>query len=137
MGNSYGGRAAGGQTARYLYPGHLRRQLAGRGGAICSADLGDRTGEDIDLDGIAVDVTGYMSDGDVLNKNATRPDDVASGYMTDGGLGLYTRRLNRLPDSMAAVRETLHRNASSGQGDADSRRPKCYKQPSPVILRCG
>lgn len=40
-------------------------------------------------------------------------------YMTDGGLGLYTRRLNRLPDSMAAVRETLHRNASSGQGDAD------------------
>lgn len=39
--------------------------------------------------------------------------------MTDGGLGLYTRRLNRLPDSMAAVRETLHRNASSGQGDAD------------------
>lgn len=42
-------------------------------------------------------------------------------YMTDGGLGLYTRRLNRLPDSMAAVRETLHRNtmASSGPGDAD------------------
>uniref|UniRef100_A0A8C3AXU9 Neuron navigator 2 n=1 Tax=Cyclopterus lumpus TaxID=8103 RepID=A0A8C3AXU9_CYCLU len=122
MGNSYGGggRVAGGQTGRYLYPGHLRRQLAGRGGAICSVDLGDRAGEDIDLDGIAVDVTGYMSDGDVLNKNATRPDDVASGYMTDGGLGLYTRRLNRLPDSMAAVRETLHRNTSSGQGDADS-----------------
>ncbi|XP_014833630.1 PREDICTED: neuron navigator 2-like isoform X4 [Poecilia mexicana] len=44
----------------------------------------------------------------------------ADSYMTDGGLGLYTRRLNRLPDSMAAVRETLHRNASSGQGDADS-----------------
>jgi len=74
MGNSYAGRAAGGQTGRYLYPGHLRRQLAGRGGAICSADLGDKTGEDVDLD-----VTGYMSDGDVLNKNATRPDDVASG----------------------------------------------------------
>lgn len=44
---------------------------------------------------------------------------VFCSYMTDGGLGLYTRRLNRLPDSMAAVRETLHRNASSGQGDAD------------------
>ncbi|KAM8894127.1 LOW QUALITY PROTEIN: neuron navigator 2 [Spinachia spinachia] len=117
MGNSYGGRAAGGQAGRYLYPGHLRRQLAGRGGSV---DLGDRAGEDIDLDNIAVDVTGYMSDGDVLTKNAARTDDVASGYMTDGGLGLYTRRLNRLPDSMAAVRETLHRNASSGQGDADS-----------------
>ncbi|XP_054464517.1 neuron navigator 2 [Anoplopoma fimbria] len=120
MGNSYGGRAVGGQAGRYQYPGHLRRQLAGRGGAICSLDLADRAGEDIDLDNIAVDVTGYMSDGDVLSKNAARTDDVASGYMTDGGLGLYTRRLNRLPDSMAAVRETLHRNTSSGQGDADS-----------------
>ncbi|XP_029316072.1 neuron navigator 2 isoform X1 [Cottoperca gobio] len=121
LGNSYGsGRAAGGQGGRYLYPGHLRRQLAGRGGAICSVDLVDRAGDDSDLDSIAADVTGYMSDGDVLTKNAVRTDDVASGYMTDGGLGLYTRRLNRLPDSMAAVRETLHRKTSSGQGDADS-----------------
>ncbi|XP_044078629.1 neuron navigator 2 isoform X4 [Siniperca chuatsi] len=120
MGNSYGGRVAGGQGGRYLYPGHLRRQLAGRGGALCSVDLGDRAGEDSDLDGISMEVTGYMSDGDVLSKNAARTDDVTSGYMTDGGLGLYTRRLNRLPDSMAAVRETVHRNTSSGQGDADS-----------------
>nr|XP_020467982.1 neuron navigator 2 [Monopterus albus] len=120
MGNGYGGRVVSSQGGRYLYPGHLRRQLAGRGGALCSVDLGDRAGEDIDLDGIAMEVTGYMSDGDVLSKNAARTDDVTSGYMTDGGLGLYTRRLNRLPDNMAAVRETLHRNMSSGQGDADS-----------------
>ncbi|XP_028256996.1 neuron navigator 2 isoform X3 [Parambassis ranga] len=119
MGNGYAGRVVGGQGGRYLYPGHLRRQLAGRGGALCSVDLGDRAGEDIELDGITMEVTGYMSDGDVLSKNAVRADDVTSGYMTDGGLGLYTRRLNRLPDSMAAVRET-HRNTSSGQGDADS-----------------
>ncbi|KAM7405749.1 hypothetical protein PAMP_000176 [Pampus punctatissimus] len=119
LGNSYSSRVAGGQGGRYLYPGHLRRQLAGRGGALCSVDLGDRAGEDIDLDGITMEVTGYMSDGDVLNKNAARNDDVTSGYMTDGGLGLYTRRLNRLPDSMSSVRETLHRNTSSGQGDAD------------------
>ncbi|CAJ1049586.1 neuron navigator 2 isoform X3 [Xyrichtys novacula] len=120
MGNSYGGRVVGGQGGRYLYPGHLRRQLAGRGGALCSVELGDRAGDDMDLDSLSMEVTGYMSDGDVLSKNATRTDDVTSGYMTDGGLGLYTRRLNRLPDSMAAVRETLHRNTSSGQGDADS-----------------
>ncbi|XP_053180510.1 neuron navigator 2 isoform X1 [Scomber japonicus] len=119
LGNSYSSRVAGGQGGRYLYPGHLRRQLAGRGGAL-SVDLGDRSGDDIDLDGISMEVTGYMSDGDVLNKNAARNDDVTSGYMTDGGLGLYTRRLNRLPDSMSSVRETLHRNTSSGQGDADS-----------------
>ncbi|XP_052317906.1 neuron navigator 2-like isoform X3 [Oncorhynchus keta] len=121
-GNGYGGRASGGggggQGGRYLYPGPLRRQLAGRGGAL-SMDLGGR-GEDIDLEGIAMEVTGYMSDGDVLSKNAARPDDVTSGYMTDGGLSLYTRRLNRLPDGMAAVRETIQRNTSTGQGDADS-----------------
>lgn len=79
MGNSYGGRGAGSQGGRYLYPGHLRRQLAARGGAICSVDLGDRAGEDIDLDGISMEVTGYMSDGDVLSKNVTRTDDVNSG----------------------------------------------------------
>lgn len=79
MGNSYGGRAAGGQGGRYLYPGHLRRQLAGRGGALCSVDLGDRAGEDMDLDSISMEVTGYMSDGDVLSKNITRTDDVNSG----------------------------------------------------------
>ncbi|KAM9861342.1 neuron navigator 2 [Aulostomus maculatus] len=120
IGNGYAGRVAGGQGGRYLYPGHLRRQLAVRGGALCSVDLGDRAGEDGDLDGITMEVTGYMSDGDVLSKNPARTDDVTSGYMTDGGLGLYTRRLNRMPDSMTAVRETLHRNTSSGQGDADS-----------------
>ena len=67
------------QGGRYLYPGHLRRQLAGRGGAICSVELGDRAGEDMDLDGMAMEVTGYMSDGDVLTKNAARTDDVTSG----------------------------------------------------------
>lgn len=79
MGNGYTSRVAGGQGGRYLYPGHLRRQLAGRGGALCSVDLGDRAGEDIELDGITMEVTGYMSDGDVLSKNAVRADDVTSG----------------------------------------------------------
>lgn len=74
MANSYGGRGG-----RYLYPGHLRRQLAARGGGVCSVDLGDRPGEDIDLEGLPMDVTGYMSDGDVLSKNITRTDDVSSG----------------------------------------------------------
>ncbi|CAF89049.1 unnamed protein product, partial [Tetraodon nigroviridis] len=76
--NSYGGRVVGGQGGRYLYPGHLRRQLAARGGGLCSVDLGDRPGEDVDLEGLPLDVTGYMSDGDVLSKNITRTDDVSS-----------------------------------------------------------
>lgn len=79
MANSYGGRVVGGQGGRYLYPGHLRRQLAARGGGLCSVDLGDRPGEDMDLEGLPLDVTGYMSDGDVLSKNITRADDVSSG----------------------------------------------------------
>ncbi|XP_031424993.1 neuron navigator 2 isoform X2 [Clupea harengus] len=118
LSNSYGRGGTGGQ-GRFLYPGGaLRRQLAARGSALCSLELSDRADE-LELSGLAMDVTGYMSDGDVLSKN-TRPDDVTSGYMTDGGLSLYSRRLNRMPDNMAAVRENLQRNASTGQGDADS-----------------
>uniref|UniRef100_A0A8C9N4U3 Neuron navigator 2 n=1 Tax=Serinus canaria TaxID=9135 RepID=A0A8C9N4U3_SERCA len=95
-------------AARYLYPAPLRRQLAARGSGVCHVDIADKAGDDIDLEGIAMDATGYMSDGDVLGKNI-RADDITSGYLTDGGLGLYTRRLNRLPDGMATVRETLQR----------------------------
>ncbi|XP_041255131.1 neuron navigator 2 isoform X1 [Onychostruthus taczanowskii] len=106
-------------TARYLYSAPLRRQLATRGSSVCHVDIADKAGDDIDLEGIAMDATGYMSDGDVLGKNI-RADDITSGYLTDGGLGLYTRRLNRLPDGMATVRETLQRSTALRLGDADS-----------------
>ncbi|NWV70985.1 NAV2 protein, partial [Malurus elegans] len=122
VGNGYPARGSAGRfpgtepnASRYLYPAPLRRQLATRG----HGDIGDRAGDDIDLPGVAMDATGYMSDGDVLGKNI-RADDITSGYLTDGGLGLYTRRLTRLPDGMAAVRETLQRNTALGLGDADS-----------------
>ncbi|XP_066556625.1 neuron navigator 2 [Amia ocellicauda] len=124
MGNGYpprgnASRFINSESGRYLYSAPLRRQLASRGSAVCSADLADKA-DDLDMEAISLDATGYMSDGDVLGKNL-RADDVTSGYMTDGGLGLYTRRLNRMPDGMAAVRETLQRNASmGGVGDADS-----------------
>ncbi|XP_029438903.1 neuron navigator 2 isoform X2 [Rhinatrema bivittatum] len=124
LGNGYPPRAnasrfISSEPGRYMYSAPLRRQLAPRGSTVSHADISDKDGEEIDLEGISLDATGYMSDGDVLGKNV-RTDDVTSGYMTDGGLGLYTRRLNRLPDGMAAVRETLQRNTSLGLGDADS-----------------
>ncbi|XP_053802210.1 neuron navigator 2 isoform X4 [Vidua chalybeata] len=106
-------------ATRYLYSAPLRRQLATRGSGICHVDIADKAGDDIDLEGIAMDATGYMSDGDVLGKNI-RADDITSGYLTDGGLGLYTRRLNRLPEGMATVRETLQRSTALRLGDADS-----------------
>ncbi|XP_052551644.1 neuron navigator 2 isoform X4 [Tympanuchus pallidicinctus] len=107
------------ESGRYMYSAPLRRQLASRGSSVCHVDISDKGSDEIDLEGITMDATGYMSDGDVLGKNI-RTDDITSGYMTDGGLGLYTRRLNRLPDGMAAVRETMQRNTSLGLGDADS-----------------
>ncbi|KFW87450.1 Neuron navigator 2, partial [Manacus vitellinus] len=124
MGNGYpprgnASRFIHAESGRYMYSAPLRRQLASRGSSVCHGDISDKGGEEMDLEGIAMDATGYMSDGDVLGKNI-RADDITSGYMTDGGLGLYTRRLNRLPDGMAAVRETLQRNTSLGLGDADS-----------------
>ncbi|KAF4111488.1 hypothetical protein G5714_008519 [Onychostoma macrolepis] len=120
VGNGYQSRSGGVASGqgRYLYQAPLRKQLAARGSALCGLELGDRV-EDLELAGVGLEVSGYMSDGDVLAKNA-RSDELTSGYMTDGGLSLYTRRLNRLPDGMAMVRESLQRNASTGQGDADS-----------------
>uniref|UniRef100_A0A8C2TSF8 Neuron navigator 2 n=1 Tax=Coturnix japonica TaxID=93934 RepID=A0A8C2TSF8_COTJA len=124
MGNGYpprgnASRFINTESGRYMYSAPLRRQLASRGSSICHVDISDKGSDEIDLEGITMDATGYMSDGDVLGKNI-RTDDITSGYMTDGGLGLYTRRLNRLPDGMAAVRETMQRNTSLGLGDADS-----------------
>ncbi|XP_062951578.1 neuron navigator 2 isoform X2 [Cynocephalus volans] len=124
MGNGYPPRANASrfintESGRYVYSAPLRRQLASRGSSVCHMDVTDKTGDEMDLEGISLDAPGYMSDGDVLSKNI-RTDDITSGYMTDGGLGLYTRRLNRLPDGMAVVRETLQRNTSLGLGDADS-----------------
>ncbi|XP_029552875.1 neuron navigator 2 isoform X9 [Salmo trutta] len=50
--------------------------------------------------------------------SSLRGTQISHSYMTDGGLSRYTHCLNRLPDGMAAVRETLHRNTFKGQGDA-------------------
>ncbi|XP_062917792.1 neuron navigator 2 isoform X11 [Mobula hypostoma] len=124
MGNGYPPRANASryihpESGRYMYTTPLRRQLASRSSSVCHSDIPDKSGDEIDLEGVNMDVAGYMSDGDVLGKNL-RTDDIASGYLTDGGLGLYTRRLNRLPDGMAAVRENVQRNTSIGLGDADS-----------------
>uniref|UniRef100_A0A8C1G280 Neuron navigator 2a n=1 Tax=Cyprinus carpio TaxID=7962 RepID=A0A8C1G280_CYPCA len=112
VGNGYQSRSGGVASGqgRYLYQAPLRKQLAARGSALCGLELGDRA-EDLELAGVGLEMSGYMSDGDVLAKNA-RSDELTSG--------LYTRRLNRLPDGMAMVRESLQRNASTSQGDADS-----------------
>ncbi|XP_049746654.1 neuron navigator 2 isoform X6 [Elephas maximus indicus] len=124
MGNGYPPRANASrfintESGRYAYSAPLRRQLATRGSSVCHVDVSDKAGDEMEMEGISMDAPGYMSDGDVLSKNI-RTDDITSGYMTDGGLGLYTRRLNRLPDGMAVVRETMQRNTSLGLGDADS-----------------
>ncbi|KAK3562237.1 hypothetical protein QTP86_032104, partial [Hemibagrus guttatus] len=117
-GNGYPAHGGMGGTAlghtRYLYSAPLRRQLAARSSAICGLELGERGGEELE-----VDVSGYVSDGDVLAKNA-HADELSSGYLTDGGLSLYTRRMNRFPDGLALMRETLQKHVSTGQGDADS-----------------
>ncbi|XP_053304863.1 neuron navigator 2 isoform X3 [Spea bombifrons] len=124
MGNGYPPRANASrfincEPGRYMYSAPLRRQLASRGGTGTHTDPSDRGRDEIGMENISIDATGYMSDGDVLSKNI-RTDDITSGYMTDGGLSLYTRRLNRLPEGMAAVRETPQRTETGGQGDADS-----------------
>uniref|UniRef100_A0A672QT34 Neuron navigator 2 n=1 Tax=Sinocyclocheilus grahami TaxID=75366 RepID=A0A672QT34_SINGR len=80
VGNGYQSRSGGVASGqgRYLYQAPLRKQLAARGSALCGLELGDRV-EDLELAGVGLEMSGYMSDGDVLAKNA-RSDELTSGW---------------------------------------------------------
>ncbi|KAJ8269278.1 hypothetical protein COCON_G00118850 [Conger conger] len=116
-----GGASGGGPPGRYAHPdpsrlvynAPLRRGAAGTGQR--GAELGEKGGAE---GGPEVEAGGYMSEGDILGKNA-RPDDVGSGYLTDGGLNLYSRNVGRVPE-MAASRDVIQRGVNEMQGGADS-----------------
>ncbi|XP_027603549.1 neuron navigator 3 isoform X3 [Pipra filicauda] len=103
--------------SRFMYTTPLRRAAVSRLGNISQIDMSEKGGGDLDISSEA-DVGGYMSDGDILGKSL-RTDDINSGYMTDGGLSLYTRSLNRIPD-LAASRDIIQRGVHDVTLDADS-----------------
>ncbi|XP_063252492.1 neuron navigator 3 [Prinia subflava] len=103
--------------SRFMYTTPLRRAAVSRLGNISQIDMSEKGGGDLDISSEA-DVGGYMSDGDILGKSL-RTDDINSGYMTDGGLNLYTRSLNRIPD-LAASRDVIQRGVHDVTVDADS-----------------
>nr|XP_061817239.1 neuron navigator 3-like [Nerophis lumbriciformis] len=106
----YGGNP---DPSRFVYSAPLRR--AGPRGE--QSERGGGGGGGLE-GGKQTEVAGYVSDGDVLGKNA-RVDDVTSGYLTDGGLHLYARSTGRASDS-PSCRETSHRGSKEMQGDVDS-----------------
>lgn len=67
-------------------------------------------GSDVDSVDLAC---GYMSDGDMLRGHGRGVnDDIASGYVSEGGASLYSRRLqNRMRETMAVVREGVQKSA--------------------------
>ncbi|XP_076189546.1 neuron navigator 3 isoform X5 [Aptenodytes patagonicus] len=103
--------------SRFMYTTPLRRAAVSRLGNISQIDMTEKGSGDLDMSS-EVDVGGYMSDGDILGKSL-RTDDINSGYMTDGGLNLYTRSLNRIPD-LAASRDVIQRGVHDVTVDADS-----------------
>ncbi|XP_068792385.1 neuron navigator 3 isoform X13 [Struthio camelus] len=103
--------------SRFMYTTPLRRAAVSRLGNISQIDMSEKGSNDLDMSA-EVDVGGYMSDGDILGKSL-RTDDINSGYMTDGGLNLYTRSLNRIPD-LAASRDVIQRGVHDVTVDADS-----------------
>uniref|UniRef100_A0A8C5TH49 Neuron navigator 3 n=1 Tax=Malurus cyaneus samueli TaxID=2593467 RepID=A0A8C5TH49_9PASS len=103
--------------SRFMYTTPLRRAAVSRLGNISQIDMSEKGSGDLDIASEA-DVGGYMSDGDILGKSL-RTDDINSGYMTDGGLNLYTRSLNRIPD-LAASRDVIQRGVHDVTVDADS-----------------
>ncbi|XP_041071952.1 neuron navigator 3 [Carcharodon carcharias] len=104
--------------SRYVYTAPLRRTAGSRAGNTSQLDVSEKGGPELDMAPTDVDVTGYMSDGDLLGKNI-RTDDIGSGYMTDGGLNLYTRSINRIPD-ISATRDVIQRGVPDISGDVDS-----------------
>ncbi|OCT87446.1 hypothetical protein XELAEV_18021142mg [Xenopus laevis] len=103
--------------SRFMYTTPLRRAAISRLGNISQVEISEKGSHDLDI-ASEVDVGGYMSDGDILGKSL-RSDDINSGYLTDGGLNLYTRSLNRIPD-LAASRDVIHRGVPDVTVDADS-----------------
>ncbi|XP_026099203.1 neuron navigator 2-like [Carassius auratus] len=92
-----------------------RDQTCTHSGVLCDLELSEKVEE---LEEVAVERAGYMSDGDVLGKSM-KMDTVTNGYMTDGGLNLYPRRVNRVSDGMNSVRGTLHHFNPKSQEDTD------------------
>ncbi|KAM4039999.1 neuron navigator 3 isoform 8-T8 [Anomaloglossus baeobatrachus] len=103
--------------SRFMYTTPLRRAAVSRLGNLSQVDICEKGNHDLDMSS-EVDVGGYMSDGDILGKSL-RSDDINSGYLTDGGLNLYTRSLNRIPD-LTASRDVIHRGVHDIAVDADS-----------------
>ncbi|XP_072829458.1 neuron navigator 3 isoform X2 [Vicugna pacos] len=103
--------------SRFMYTTPLRRAAVSRLGNMSQMDMTEKASSDLDVSS-EVDVGGYMSDGDILGKSL-RTDDINSGYMTDGGLNLYTRSLNRIPDT-ATSRDVIQRGVHDVTVDADS-----------------
>ncbi|XP_053441257.1 neuron navigator 3 isoform X3 [Nycticebus coucang] len=103
--------------SRFMYTTPLRRAAVSRLGNMSQIEMSEKAGSELDMSS-EVDVGGYMSDGDILGKSL-RADDINSGYMTDGGLSLYTRSLNRLPDP-ATSRDVIQRGVHDVTVDADS-----------------
>ncbi|XP_074922870.1 neuron navigator 3 isoform X10 [Chelonoidis abingdonii] len=114
---SSAGRFIHTDPSRFMYTTPLRRAAVSRLGNMSQIDMNEKGSSDLDMSS-EVDVGGYMSDGDILGKSL-RTDDINSGYMTDGGLNLYTRSLNRIPD-LAASRDVIQRGVHDVTMDADS-----------------
>uniref|UniRef100_A0A4W5L534 Neuron navigator 3 n=1 Tax=Hucho hucho TaxID=62062 RepID=A0A4W5L534_9TELE len=107
------GRYGHSDSSRFVYSAPLRR--AATAGAR-GAEQGEKGGGPEGM--LEMDVAGYMSDGDILGKNV-RTDDITSGYLTDGGLHLYSRNVGRAPDLNTSL-EVTQRVVKEVHGDADS-----------------
>ena len=82
-----------------LYSASSLRRAASNGNTHMEPDYSS----DVDFD-----ISGYMSDGDVLR--SSHNDDYNSGYMSEGGASLYARKMQqRFREGMQAVRECMQK----------------------------
>nr|XP_055048989.1 neuron navigator 2 isoform X2 [Misgurnus anguillicaudatus] len=109
--------SSGNGYAHHGYGRHVRNyQTCVHNRSLNGLELSDNVEE---LEGVAMEMPGYMSDGDILGKSM-RVDNVTSGYMTDGGLNTYTRGVNRVLDEMSSGRGATQQFNPKSQDDTDS-----------------
>ena len=96
-------------TSKFLI-NPVRRAMSTSMGSTGQADGGGYGADDSPAP--PVDMSGYMSDGDVLRRNDL--DDMNSGYMSEGGATLYARRLQqRFQEGMDAVKECMEKSRAA------------------------
>ncbi|KAK5877010.1 hypothetical protein CesoFtcFv8_026301 [Champsocephalus esox] len=101
-------------TSRFVFRRGVRGAEQGENGG---GGAGGGGGEGDEGQQSEMEITGYLSEGDILGRS-NRTNEITSGYLTDGGLHLYSRSAGRASDSCTS-QDVSQKGSKEMQGDID------------------